>query len=80
MKINIYNTRDLTSFNITCFEQINLDHTFLVEHSETSDNRPFTTSDITPETTSEEQISNVELLYTRRHSEQSEKEDLATLF
>ena len=33
--------RDLTSFNKTYFEQINLDHTFLVEHSETSDNRPF---------------------------------------
>ena len=72
--------RDLTSFNITYFEQINLDHTFLVEHSETSDYRPFTTSDISPETTSEEQTSHVELLYTRRHSEQSEQEDLATLF
>ena len=72
--------RDLSSFNITYFEQINLDHTFLVEHSKTSDNRPFDTSDIFPETTSEEQTSNVELLYTRQHSEQSEQEDLATLF
>ena len=43
--------RDLTSFNITYFEQRNLDHTFSVEHSGTSDNRPFTTSDISPETT-----------------------------
>ena len=72
--------RDLTSFNDTHFERINLDHNFLVEHSDTSDNRPFTTSDISPETTPEEQISNVELLYTRQHSEQSEQEDLATLF
>ena len=29
--------RDLTSFNTTYFEQINLDHTFLVEYFETSD-------------------------------------------
>ena len=52
--------RDPTSFNTTYFEQINLDHTFLVEHSETSDNRPFITSNIFPETTPEEQTSNVE--------------------
>ena len=72
--------RDLTSFNVTHFEQTILDHNFLVEHSETSDNRPFTTSDTSPETTPEEQTSNVELLYTRQHSEQSEQEDLTNLF
>ena len=72
--------RDLTSLNVTHFEQINLDHNFLVEHSETSDNRPFTTFDISLETTPEEQTSNVELLYTRQHSEQSQQEDLSTLF
>ena len=72
--------RDLTSFNITYFEQISLDHTFLVEHSETSDNRPFITSDIPSETTPAEQTSNVELLYTRQHSVQSKQEDLATIF
>ena len=72
--------RDLTSFNTTYFEQINLDHTFLVEHSETSNNRPFITSDISPETTPEEQTSNVELPYTRQHSVQSEQEDLTHLF
>ena len=68
--------RDLTSFNVTHFEQINVDHNFLVEHSETSDNRPCTTSDISPE----EQTSKVELLYTRQHLEQSEQEDFTTLF
>ena len=31
--------RDLTSLNVTHFEQINLDHNFVLEHSETSDNR-----------------------------------------
>ena len=72
--------RDLTSFNIAHFEQINLDHNFLVEHSETSDERHFTTSDTSPETTPEAQTSNVELLYTRRHSERSEQEDSTTVF
>ena len=72
--------RDLTSFDTAYFEQINLDHTFLVEHSETSDNRPFITSDISPETTPEEQTSNLELPYNRQHSVQSEQEDLTTLF
>ena len=72
--------RDLKSFNITHFEQINLDHNFLVEHSETSDNRPFTTSDTSPETTPEEQTSNVDFLYTRQQSEQPEQEDLNNLF
>ena len=71
--------RDLTSFNITHFEQINLDDNFLLEHSETSDNRPFITSDTTPETTPEEQTSNVEPLYTRQQSKQSEQEALANL-
>ena len=72
--------RDLTSFNVTHFEQINLDHNFLVEHSETSDNRPFFTSDTSHVTTPEEQTSNVELLYNRQHSEQSEQENLTNLF
>ena len=72
--------RDLTSFNVTHFEQINLDHNFLLEHSETSDNRPFITSDTSHETTPEEQTSNVEPLYTRQQSEQSEQEALANLF
>ena len=41
--------RNLTSFNTTYFDQINLDHTILVEHSETSDNRPYITSNISLE-------------------------------
>ena len=77
--------RDLTSFNITHFEQIHLDHNFVLEHSETSDNRPFITSDTSHETTPEEQTSSVEPSYTRQQSEQSEQEApeqeaLATLF
>ena len=72
--------RDLTSFNTTYFEQINLDHTFLVEHSETSDNRPFITSNMSPERTPEEQTSTGEHQYTRQHSVQSEQADLVILF
>ena len=66
--------RDLTSLNVTHFEQINLDHNFVLEHSETSDNRPFITSDTSHETTPEEQTSSVEPSYTRQQSEQSEQE------
>ena len=72
--------RDLTSFKVTHFEQINLDHNFLLEHSETSDNRPFTTSDTSNEIAPEEQTSNIDPLYTRQQSEQSEQEALANLF
>ena len=72
--------RYLTSFSVKHFEQINLDHNFLVERSETSDNRTFTTSDTSLETTTEEQTSNVEVLYYRQHSEQSEQEDFTNFF
>ena len=72
--------RDLTSFNVTRFEQIYLDHNFLLEHSETSDNRPFITSDTSLETTPEDQTSNVEPIYTRQQSEQSEQEAFTNLF
>ena len=61
-------------------EQINIDHTFLVEHSETSDNRLFITSNISPETTPEEQTSNVVPQYTRHYSVQPEQEDLTNPF
>ena len=53
--------RDPTSFNTTHLEQINLDHKFITEHFETSDNRPYITTNISPETISEEQLSNVVL-------------------
>ena len=66
--------RDLTSFNVTHFEQINLDHNFVLEHFETSGNRLFFTPDTSHETTPEEQTSSVEPLYTRQQSEQSEQE------
>ena len=43
--------RDPTSFNTTYFEQINLDNNFITEYFETSDNRPYITSNLSPETT-----------------------------
>ena len=80
MKTNIYTTEILHHLMLHILKKINLDHNFLVEHSETSDNRPFITSDTSPETTPEEQTSNVEPLYTRQQSEQSEQEDFTNLF
>ena len=53
--------RDPTSFDTTHFELINLDHNFITDYSETSDNRPYITSINIPETTPEEQTSIVYL-------------------
>ena len=66
---------DLTSLNVTHFEQINLDHNFVFEHSETSDNRPYTTSDTSHTITHKEQTSNVQPSYMRQQSEQSEQSE-----
>ena len=51
--------RDPTSFHTTYVKQINLDHDFITNYFETSNNRPYITSNISPETTPEEQTSNV---------------------
>ena len=66
---------DLTSLNVTHFEQINLDHNFVLEHSETSDNRPYTTSDTSHTTTHKKQTSNTQPSYLRQQSEQSEQSE-----
>ena len=72
--------RDPTSLNITFFQQINLDLYCIADLFETSDNRPYFTSNIPPETTPEEQTSNVVSQYIRQYSVQSEEqEDLDTL-
>ena len=72
--------RDPTSLNITFFQQINLDNNCITDYFETSDNRHYFTSHIPPETTSDEQTSNVIPQYTRQHSVQSEEqEDLDNL-
>ena len=67
---------DLTSLNVTHFEQINLDHNFVLEHSETSDSRPYITSDTLYHTTLPTQTFNVEPPYIRQQSEQSEQESI----
>ena len=52
----------------------------MTEYFETSDNRPYLASTFSPETTTEEQISNVVPQYTRQYSVQSEEqEDLDNL-
>ena len=67
--------RDPTSLNITFFQQINLDHNCITDYFETSDNRPYFKSIIPPETTPEEQISNVVPQYTGQYSVQSEEQE-----
>ena len=73
--------RHPTSLNTSFFQQIHLDNNCMTDYFETSDNRPYLTSTISPETTTEEQISNVVPQYTRQYSVQSEEqEDLDNLF
>ena len=43
--------RNPTSLNITFFQQINLDNNYTTDYFETSENRPYFTSHISPETT-----------------------------
>ena len=72
--------RNPTSLNTTFFQQIHLDTNCITDYFETSNNRPYFTSTISPETTTEEQISNVVPQYTRQYSVQSEEqEDLDNL-
>ena len=47
---NISNYRDVTSFNTHYFQLFKLYDSFIEEHSETSDNRPYTASNIISET------------------------------
>ena len=67
--------RDPTSLNTTFFQQINQDNICISDYFETSDNRPYFTSNIPPETTPEEQISNVIPQYTKQYSFQSEEQE-----
>ena len=67
---------DLTSLNTTHFEQINLDHKYVLEHSETSDSRPYITSDTLHQPTLQTRTFNVEPPYIRQQSEQSEQESI----
>ena len=69
--------RDPTAFNTTYFEYIDLDNNFITEYSETSDNRPYITSNISPETT---RNSYVLPHYTRQNTVQLGQDDLVNLF
>ena len=46
--------KDPHSFNTTYFELINYDSNFIIEHSETSDNRPYTNLNFTSEPSPDE--------------------------
>ena len=72
--------RDPTSFNTTYFEQINLDNNLIREYSETSDNRPYISSNISPEATPEEQNFHVLPHYTRQNTVQLGQDDLVNFF
>ena len=72
--------RNPTSFNIQHFDQINPDHSFLADFSETSDNRPYITTNISNGTSPQEQISNVLPQFIRQNTIQQEQDDIGNLF
>ena len=51
--------KDPLSFNTTSFELINFDTNFILEHSETSDNRPYTNPNFTFERNPDEHIPHI---------------------
>ena len=72
--------KNLTSFNATYFEHVNRDHNFIFEHSETSDNRPYTTTNVPPDTTPEEKTSSILPQYVRQNTIQLQQDDITHLF
>ena len=72
--------RDPTSFNITYFEQITLDHNCISEHFETSDNRPYCSTNISPETLPEEQSAHTIPQLHRQNTLQSDPDNPNHLF
>ena len=72
--------RDPTSFNITYFEQIILDHNCISEHFETSDNRPYCSTNISPETLPEEQSAHTIPQLHRQNTLQSDPDNPNHLF
>ena len=72
--------RDLTSFKTIYFEQINLDSNFIKEYFETSDSRPYITTNVLPEITPEEQTSTAVTQYIRQTTVQLEQENISNLF
>ena len=72
--------RNLFSFNTTYLAQINLDHNFITEHSETSDNRPYITTNVSPETTPEERTSNTLPQYIRQDTVQLQQDNITHFF
>ena len=72
--------RDLTSFKISHFEVFNFDYSFIVEHSELSDSRPYTTSNIITETSFE--VYNPDILQqdTRQNNLHFNQDDHIDLF
>ena len=72
--------RDPTSFNITYFEQITLDHNCISEHFEISDNRPYCITTISPETLPEEQSAHTIPELHRQNTLQSDPDNPNHLF
>ena len=72
--------RDLTSFNTNHFELINYEYHFIVEHSETSDKRRYSISNIISETSLEEYNPSILRHDTGQSNSQFNRDDHTELF
>ena len=72
--------RNPTSFNIQHFDQIHLDHNFITDFSETSDDRPYITTSISHEISLEEKTPTLFPQIIRHNITQQEQDDVVNLF
>ena len=72
--------RNPTSFNTQHFDQIHLDHNFITDFSETSDNRPYLATNTSYEIYTEQQTPNLLPQFSRHNITQQEQDDVVNLF
>ena len=72
--------RNPTSFNTQHFDQIHLDHIFITDFSETSDNRPYLETNTSYETSTEQQPPTLLPQFSRHNITQQEQDDVVNLF
>ena len=72
--------RNPTSFNTQHFDQIHLDHNFITDFSETSDNRPCLETNTSHEISTEQQTHSLLPQFSRHNITQQEQDDVVNIF
>ena len=71
--------KDLLSFNKTRFELITFDTNFIIEHSETSDNRPYANPNFTSQASPDEHNPHISQHYTGQNISHNNQDDTTEL-